>query len=72
MQCLFSYSHLRVSRALLTIVLAAFSCGVLNSQNSPVYVDPQIKAALKEISPGQIQSDIEKLVSFQTRSTLSA
>jgi Peptidase family M28 len=34
--------------------------------------DPQIKAALSEISAGQIQSDIEKLVSFQTRSTLSA
>ena len=35
-------------------------------------VDPQIKSALDEISAGQIQSDIEKLVSFQTRSTLSA
>ena len=34
--------------------------------------DPQIKAALNEISVGQVQSDIEKLVSFQNRSTLSA
>jgi hypothetical protein len=34
--------------------------------------DPQIEAALKSISAGQIQSDIEKLVSFQTRNTLSA
>jgi Peptidase family M28 len=34
--------------------------------------DPQIKAALNEISAGQVQSDIEKLVSFQNRSTLSA
>jgi hypothetical protein len=42
------------------------------AQNSPAYVDPQIKAALAEISAGPIQSDIEKLVSFQTRSTLSA
>lgn len=42
------------------------------AQDAPVYVDPQIKGALSEISAGQIQSDIEKLVSFQTRSTLSA
>src|SRR6266568_1515038 len=34
--------------------------------------DPQIKSALRGISAGQIQSDIEKLVSFQTRSTISA
>ena len=33
---------------------------------------PQIKAALNEISAGQVQSDIEKLVSFHTRNTLSA
>ena len=53
-------------------------CGVLllnctvYAQNAPAYVDPQIKAALSEISAGQIQSDIEKLVGFQTRSTISA
>jgi hypothetical protein len=34
--------------------------------------DPQIKAALSEISVAQIRGDIEKLVSFQTRSTISA
>src|SRR5258708_38576989 len=34
--------------------------------------DPQIKSALRGISAGQIQSDIEKLVSFQTRATISA
>jgi Zn-dependent M28 family amino/carboxypeptidase len=34
--------------------------------------DPQILAALKSISAAQVQSDIEKLVSFQTRSTISA
>ncbi|MCU1307026.1 MAG: Peptidase [Acidobacteriaceae bacterium] len=34
--------------------------------------DLKIRAALKEISAAQLQSDIEKLVSFQTRSTLSA
>ena len=34
--------------------------------------DPQIAAALKQISAQKIQADIEKLVSFQTRLTLSA
>ncbi len=42
------------------------------AQNTAAYVDPQIKAALNEISAGQIQSNIEKLVSFQTRATISA
>lgn len=34
--------------------------------------DPQIAAALKQISPQRVQATIEKLVSFQNRSTLSA
>ena len=34
--------------------------------------DLKIRAALKESSAAQVQSDIEKLVSFQTRSTISA
>jgi hypothetical protein len=39
---------------------------------SPVFsADPQIVAALRQISAGRIQSTIEKLVSFPTRSTLS-
>jgi hypothetical protein len=42
------------------------------AQRTPAFVDPQIKAALRGVSAGQIQSDIEKLVSFQTRSTISA
>lgn len=46
--------------------------GVLRAQEPASFADPQIKAALSEISSAQIQSDIEKLVSFQTRSTLSA
>src|SRR5207248_10895114 len=41
-------------------------------QQTADFADPQIKAAMQEISAGQIQSDIEKLVSFQTRLTLSA
>jgi phosphatidylglycerophosphate synthase len=35
-------------------------------------VDPKIAAALKEVSPARIQANIEKLVSFGTRSTFSA
>lgn len=35
-------------------------------------VDPKIAAVLKEVSPARIQANIEKLVSFGTRSTLSA
>jgi len=34
--------------------------------------DPQIAAALKQVSAKQIQANIEKLVSFQTRLTISA
>ena len=34
--------------------------------------DPQIAAALKKISAQRIQANIEKLVSFGTRSTISA
>ena len=52
--------------------LIVFISAWLAGQNSPAYVDPQIKGALNEISAGQIESNIEKLVSFQTRSTLSA
>jgi hypothetical protein len=40
----------------------------LSSQSA----DLKIRVALKEISAAQVQSDIEKLVSFQTRSTISA
>ncbi|MGC2710216.1 MAG: M20/M25/M40 family metallo-hydrolase, partial [Candidatus Sulfotelmatobacter sp.] len=38
----------------------------------PMQVDPQIAAALKEISPERIRANIQKLVSFGTRSTISA
>jgi hypothetical protein len=42
------------------------------SAADPQVVDPQIAAALREISAQRIQANIEKLVSFGTRSTLSA
>lgn len=42
-------------------------------QDSPsLTADPQIAAALKQVSAQRIQANIEKLVSFQTRLTLSA
>ncbi len=39
---------------------------------APMPADPQIAAALRQISAERIQANIEKLVSFGTRSTLSA
>jgi hypothetical protein len=59
-------------RILLSLFLVPLASALVFAQGSPAYVDPQIKGALNEISAGQVQSDIEKLVSFQTRSTLSA
>jgi hypothetical protein len=49
-----------------TVVLAAAAENVAPS------ADPQITAALADISAQRIQANIEKLVSFQTRLTLSA
>jgi hypothetical protein len=54
----------------LTIALLLASPGW--AQESVPAVDPRIAAALKEISAARIQANIEKLVSFGTRSTLSA
>ena len=59
---------------LLTLVNAMFmlvASPVFAQQAAADLADPQIKAALHEISAGQIQGTMEKLVSFQTRSTLS-
>ncbi|HEX4488709.1 MAG TPA: M28 family metallopeptidase [Terriglobales bacterium] len=56
---------------ILALLLAAVSVvaqDVIDAGKS----DPQIAAALKQVSARQIQSNIEKLVSFQTRLTLSA
>jgi len=52
-------------------VLVAAQAGV--GQNPPgMTADPKIAAALQQVSAQRIQSDIEKLVSFGTRLTLSA
>jgi hypothetical protein len=62
-----------------TSLMLALSLGIallfgspVRSQESVQAVDPRIAAALKEISPARVQANIEKLVSFGTRSTLSA
>ena len=50
----------------------SFFVPALPAQQTADLSDPQIITALQEISAGQVQSYIEKLVSFRTRSTISA
>jgi hypothetical protein len=57
---------------LINAIFILVASPVLAQHAADDLADPQIKAALREISAGQIQGTIEKLVSFQTRSTLSA
>jgi Peptidase family M28 len=53
------------------LLAAATQVGV--AQSAPALAaDAKIRAALKDVSARQIQANIEKLVSFGTRSTLSA
>lgn len=59
------------------VLAAAFPAATQNSQpqETPINAgsaDPQIEAALKNVSAQRIQADIEKLVSFGTRLTISA
>lgn len=63
--------------SLMLVLSAAFSVYCQNSQPSATPIkagpaDPQIEAALKNVSAQRIQADIEKLVSFGTRLTISA
>jgi len=59
-------------RHAVALALGLSLSSLVPAQNAPAYVDPQIKAALIQISAERIQSNIEKLVSFQTRATISA
>jgi len=52
-------------------LLVAFAAGQTESRAVPS-PDPQIAAALKEISAARIQQNIEHLVGFSTRQTLSS
>ena len=59
--------------ALLLGIAIIFSPWALAQATGPAATpDPQIQSALKNISAARIQANIEKLVSFGTRSTLSA
>jgi len=52
--------------------LASVVMGCAAQSETKAAADPQIAAALRQISAQRIQANIEKLVSFGTRSTLSA
>jgi Zn-dependent M28 family amino/carboxypeptidase len=53
-------------------VLYRTAAQAADQHNEKLPADPQITAALMQVSAQRIQADIEKLVSFQTRLTLSA
>jgi len=59
-----------VSTSILLCLCLFLPCVHAGAQTA--FSDPQIKTALSQISVAQIHSDIEKLVSFQNRSTISA
>jgi len=53
-------------------ILLVLAVAPASAQTITGSADPQIAAALKQISSEKIRANIDKLVSFQTRSTLSA
>src|SRR5664280_270073 len=57
---------------MLTMVLSVALFSQPPANIAPATPDPQIAAALHEVSPERVQQTIEKLVSFETRSTLSS
>jgi Peptidase family M28 len=64
-------------RILVVVLALAVGRGSLAQEqpaaaDKPMAVDAQIAAALKQVSPERIRANIEKLVSFGNRSTLSA
>ncbi len=69
----FSKPSLRTIPVALTLLLTALNGGAQSAKSEPAMVaDPAIAAALQQISAQRIQANIEKLVSFGTRLTLSA
>jgi hypothetical protein len=60
------------SKAVVLCLLSQSLSLIALSQQSVPVPDPQIAAALQQVSAKRIQNTIETLVSFQTRSTLSA
>ena len=65
--CFFALLVVLVASVLYRTVARAADGG-----DQKLLADPQIAAALAEVSAQRIQANIEKLVSFQTRLTLSA
>jgi len=66
------YRRLRLTVLLAALLsVATFSAAQSDKSTSPT-ADPQIAAGLRQISAQRIQSNIEKLVSFGTRLTISA
>jgi hypothetical protein len=60
-------------KAVAGLMLAAISCAAQSARSeSKVVTDPKIGEALRQISAQRIQANIEKLVSFGTRLTISA
>jgi hypothetical protein len=59
---------------LLTVAVVNAMCAHVSvyAQSRVPVADPKITAALQQISPARIQAEIEKLVSFGSRSTFSA
>ena len=56
-----------------TLLAGAAACAAQSADAKPTFsADPQIAVALRQISAQRIQANIEKLVSFETRSTISA
>ena len=69
-----------VTGPLLSVAVLLLSCGLLAAQQplptgtpiAPASADPAITAALQQVSSDNIHAIIEKLVSFNNRSTLSS
>jgi Peptidase family M28 len=62
----------RIADVMVAFFLAVASLSAQEPSPPAAAPDPQIAAALAEVSPAQIQRNIEKLVGFYTRQTLSA
>ena len=72
------FSHFLEPRRLMFVALLLLETGMANSvgqtaaAQTSTPTDPEIAAALKQVSAQRIQSNVEKLVGFGTRLTLSA
>ena len=55
-----------------TLLLLSAACSLAHAQMPVAQADPAIAQALTQVSPAMIHGDIEKLVSFKNRSTLSS